>query len=91
MFDTGALIAMSPPLYADVMGVRNMPRVLGASYSIQMPVVLIVSPAIGWLRERMGGYTVPWLLVATVAACGGGVLMGLPRRLRDWRPSLAVG
>ena len=84
---SGAVIAMSPPLYADVMGVRNMPAALGASYTVQLPSALLFSPAVGLLREATGSYTAPWLILGGVLLASALTITGLPRRFSDWHRS----
>lgn len=76
---TGTILMLQPLTVADRFGVRDYPRLFSRTQFVSMIGTALGPLLLGWLYDRAGGFTVPYL-AAAACSFGGGVILAVCAR-----------
>jgi len=81
------VLALNGTALTDVFGVENIGKAVGYNYAFRLPFLFVAAPAIGYLYDRTGGYSVPFIALSIMVAASS-LMLGI-LILRQRRQELA--
>ncbi|CAF1318577.1 unnamed protein product [Didymodactylos carnosus] len=77
-FFTGGYISLIPTVLVDLAGLDKMSNAFGFVLLVQGIAIAIGLPFVGFLREKIGTYLVPYIIIGLVIALSGIMLFIIP-------------
>lgn len=71
---TGTILMLQPLMIADRFGVRDYPRLFSRSQFVSMIGTALGPLLLGWLYDRSGGFTIPYLVAGACSLAGALIL-----------------